>query len=206
MGLVPAHVERITTTRPRRLHTLFTSWINVLYYKLMILRRLRVSMSLRQQEPGFGQLSPIESVDDYCFGNRRISHDENNDFNGKMGVDDFRSECGDDDVTATNVNQMEMHRLPFFSVDQILERQDSLARVATLQECDRNRDPNGILDFLETTMNIEDYLDDIHAAAEIPLDSIDHEDIALQKCKTACQGDQLSKYHANDSFSSQFSL
>ncbi|XGW12749.1 hypothetical protein V3C99_013423 [Haemonchus contortus] len=64
----------------------------------------------------------------------------------------------------------------------VFERQDSLARAATLQECDRSRDPEGILNFLETTMNIDDYLEDITAMTGVPADDLELDDIELQKC------------------------
>ncbi|KAE9421339.1 hypothetical protein Angca_001714, partial [Angiostrongylus cantonensis] len=147
-------------------------------------------MTLREQKSDSTQLFPADSAH-FCFNGCRIPSEQKNGYIAKM-ENDFRSESAD--RGAVNVNQLEMH-LPCFNASQIFERQDSLARAATLQECDRTRDPDGILDFLETTMNIEDYLEDINSI-EIPADDIDLEDFELQKCKN----DQMTTNDTDDSF------
>ncbi|XGW12750.1 hypothetical protein V3C99_013423 [Haemonchus contortus] len=82
----------------------------------------------------------------------------------------------------------------------VFERQDSLARAATLQECDRSRDPEGILNFLETTMNIDDYLEDITAMTGVPADDLELDDIELQKCNILYNEGKGVNYDAYDPF------
>ncbi|KJH52086.1 basic region leucine zipper [Dictyocaulus viviparus] len=68
---------------------------------------------------------------------------------------------------------------------------DSLARAASLQECDRKRDPEGILDFLETTMNIEDYLEDItFTPNNAHADDIDFDDFELKNYNILLKDDK----------------
>ncbi|CAJ0607354.1 unnamed protein product [Cylicocyclus nassatus] len=88
---------------------------------------------------------------------------------------------------------------------RIFERQDSLARAATLQECDRERDPE-ILNFLETTMNIEDYLEDITQATGVPSEEIDLDDYELQKCNILYQDDKMQPYDSYDPFAHDIGL
>ncbi|KAK6735261.1 hypothetical protein RB195_018441 [Necator americanus] len=85
------------------------------------------------------------------------------------------------------------------------ERQDSLARAASLQECDRVRDPEGILNFLETTMNIEDYLEDITHMTGIPSEDIDLDDYELQKCNIL-YNDKIHSYESYDPFAHDVGL
>ncbi|KAK6050490.1 basic region leucine zipper [Cooperia oncophora] len=97
--------------------------------------------------------------------------------------------------------QSEIAANPDFVGGCVFERQDSLARAATLQECDRSRDPEGILNFLETTMNIEDYLEDITHMTGVPVDDLDLDDIELQKCNILYNdGKALQSYETYDPF------
>lgn len=80
------------------------------------------------------------------------------------------------------------------------ERQDSLARAACLQECDRIRDPKGILNFLETTMNIEDYLEDITEISEMPAEDIELDDVEVEKCNILYNENKMRNYDAYDPF------
>lgn len=82
----------------------------------------------------------------------------------------------------------------------VFERQDSLARAASLQECDRARDPAGILNFLESTMNIEDYLEDITQITGVPAEDIDFDEIELQKCNLLYNEGKCRDYGSYDPF------
>ncbi|KHJ87424.1 basic region leucine zipper [Oesophagostomum dentatum] len=88
---------------------------------------------------------------------------------------------------------------------RIFERQDSLARAATLQECDRVRDHDGILDFLESTMNIEDYLEDITRETGVPPEEVDLDDYELQKCNILYD-DKIRAYENYDPFAHDIGL
>lgn len=150
-------------------------------------------MTLCDENPVPKRLSPAES-ERLNSTDRRVPSEQKNDcIRERESV--FQRKCGDD--VALNVDQLEMH-LPYFHASTFFERQDSLARAACLQECDRIRDPDGILDFLETTMNIEDYLEDIHMD-DLPADGIDVDEIELQKCNNLCRGDQIETCSVDDS-------
>ncbi|KIH52619.1 basic region leucine zipper [Ancylostoma duodenale] len=88
----------------------------------------------------------------------------------------------------------------------ILNEEDSLARAASLQECDRVRDPEGILNFLETTMNIDDYLEDITNMTGIPPEEIDLDDYELQKCNILYNDDKIRTFESYDPFAHDVAL
>ncbi|WKX96838.1 hypothetical protein Q1695_012912 [Nippostrongylus brasiliensis] len=85
-------------------------------------------------------------------------------------------------------------------VGRVFERQDSLAQAAVLQEFDRARDTEGMISFLETPMNIEDYLRDIRELTGIPEDEVDFDDVELQKCQILFDGGRGDYDTAYDPF------
>lgn len=149
---------------------------------------------MKQDVPAMPMLDPNK----LCLADRRVPSEED------IAIVDSAEQNGLYHHHAlgrvTSSMAAEDENLSAVSAGFVFERQDSLARAACLQEYDRIRDQEGILEFLETTMNIEDYLQDITHITGIPSEDLELDDVELQKCNILCDESKAPIYDCYDPF------
>ncbi|CAJ0609823.1 unnamed protein product [Cylicocyclus nassatus] len=115
---------------------------------------------------------------------------------------DFPSQLYHDSIHDVFENLRHLHQLIVVCDATLLDchhfQRPGLARAATLQECDRERDPD--------IQNIENYFEDITQATGDPSEEIDLDDYELQKWSYPNQDDKTQPYDSYIPFAHKYQI